>query len=70
MRVSIFLTVAGVCLGLIGFLLIISGGCPFFSLFPPVLVEAPCELTQTGSIGLILGVLGGAIVVEWRSLDV
>ena len=58
-----YLVVCGVSFGFIGLFLVASGGCPFFILFPPILVGTPCELTQTGSIGLILGVAGGALVI-------
>ena len=63
MRGRTYLIVCGVSLGLIGLFLVASGGCPFFILFPPILVGTPCQLTQTGSIGLILSVAGGALVV-------
>ena len=58
-----YLVVCGVSFGFIGLFLVASGGCPFFILFPPILVGTPCELTQTGSIGLILSVAGGALVI-------
>ena len=58
-----YLVVCGVSFGFIGLFLVASGGCPFFALFPPILVGTPCELTQTGSIGLIFGVAGGALVI-------
>ena len=63
MRGRTYLLACGVSLGLIGLFLIASGGCPFFILFPPILVGTPCQLTQTGSIGLILSVAGGALVI-------
>jgi len=63
MRGWTYLVVCGVSLGLIGLYLVVSGGCPFFALFPPILVGTPCELTQTGSMGLVLSVAGGALVI-------
>ena len=63
MRTRTYLVVAGVVLGFVGLDLVVIGGCPFFVLFPPILVGTPCELSQTGSIGLILSVAGGALVI-------
>jgi hypothetical protein len=60
---STYLLIAGVSFGIIALFLIASGGCPFFPLFPPILVGTPCELSQTGNIGVIFGVTGGALVV-------
>jgi len=64
MRGWTYLLVGGVSLGLIGLFFVASGGCPFFILFPPILVGTPCELTQSGSIGLILSLAGGALVIS------
>jgi len=63
MRGRTYLLVCSVGLGLIGVFLAASGGCPFFPLFTPILIGTPCELTQTGSIGLILSATGGALVI-------
>ena len=63
MRPRTSFVVAGVSLGFVGFYLVVIGGCPFFALFPPILVGTPCELSQTGSIGLIFGVAGGSLVI-------
>ncbi len=63
MKGSTYLLIAGVGFGFIALFLIASGGCPFFLLFRPILVGTPRELSQTGNIGAIFGVAGGALVV-------
>ncbi len=63
MKTRTYLVVAGVVLGFVGLDLVVTGGCPFFVLFPPILVGTPCELSHTGSIGLILSTAGGALVI-------
>jgi len=63
MRSRTYLVVCGVSFGVVGLFLIASGGCPFFPLLTPILAGTPCELTPTGSIGLVLGATGGVLVI-------
>src|SRR5207245_4850903 len=63
MRSRTYFVLCGVSFGVVGLFLIVSGGCPFFPLFPPIAAGTPCELTPTGSIGLIFGATGGVLVI-------